>query len=116
MSSTPALRTAGRVAGSLAIAGLGLVTAAIWVFVGGFSCDESCTLLTGEGTRPGIPWRDAADSWQWTAITCLGLATLVLALACAVTLHMPAARRRRVPAALGGLAAVCGVIPWLMLH
>jgi len=116
MSSTPALRIAGRVAGSVAIAAAGLVTAAVWVFVGGFSCDESCTLLTGEGTRPGVRWQDAADSWQWTAIGWLGFATLVLALACAVTLHVPAARRRRVPAVLGGLAALCGVVPWLMLH
>jgi hypothetical protein len=116
MSSTAALRIAGRVAGSLAVGALGLVIAAIWVFVSGFSCDESCTLLQGEGTRPGIPWRDAADSWQWTAIGWLGFATLVCALACAVALHVPAARRRRAPAVLGGLAALCGVIPWLMLH
>ena len=116
MSSTPALRMAGRVAASVAIAALGLVTAAIWVFVGGFSCDESCTLLTGEGRRPGIPWQDAADAWQWTAIGWLGFATLVSALGCAIALHVPAARRRRVPAALGSLAVVCGVVPWIMLH
>ncbi|HEY7075509.1 MAG TPA: hypothetical protein VH418_09070 [Solirubrobacteraceae bacterium] len=110
------MRVARRIASSLLVAALGLVTATVWVFVSGFSCDESCTLLTGEGTRPGVPWQDAADSWQWTAIGGLGLATLVLAVSCAVALHVPAARRRRVPAVLGALAAACGLLPLLMLH
>jgi hypothetical protein len=110
------VRTAARIAASLGVFVLGLATATVWVFVSGFSCDESCTLLTGEGTRPGIPWQDAADAWQWTAIGWLGFATLVFALACAIARHVPAARRRRLAPVLGGLAALCGVIPWLMLH
>jgi hypothetical protein len=110
------VRTAARIAASLGVFVLGLATATVWVFVSGFSCDESCTLLTGEGTRPGIPWQDAADSWQWTAIGWLGLATLLFALGCAITRHVPAARGRGLPRVLGALAALCGVIPWLMLH
>jgi hypothetical protein len=111
----PAIRVGGRIVGSLLLVAAGLANAGVCLLIAGFACDEGCTLYSGEGTRPGVPWRDTADAWQWSAIGTLGVASLALAVACALSLHFAAARRRQVPLVLFALGLATGLAPWLML-
>src|SRR5690242_19020558 len=112
MTSTPALRVAGRLAANVLVLAPATLNALICLFASGMACDDSCTLYAGEGTWPGVPWRDTADAWQWHAIGWLGFASFVFALLFAVSLHL---RWRRLPIACFALACVTGLIPWLGL-
>jgi hypothetical protein len=109
------VKIAGRILVGLAVAAAALVNGAFLLLIGSLRCDENCTLGSGEGTKPGVPWGDTADAWQWAVIQWLGVACFVLAVAGAVLLHVRPVRRRGVPVALLILALIAGAIPWIAL-
>jgi hypothetical protein len=113
MTLTRGLRLAGRVASGVGLAAAGAVNAGLCLLVAGFSCDEGCVLFRGEGTRPGVSWRDTADAWQWSAIGWLGVASFVCAALCGVTLGV---RRRAIPVTFLAAAVITGLAPWLWLR
>jgi hypothetical protein len=101
--------TATRVLAGIAASGVGFALMIVGLYASGMRCDESCTYLTGEGNPTGVRWQQAADSWQWTAVGVLGLATFVLTLAFAACLVTRRSRK-----VMLGIAAVA-LVPWLLL-
>lgn len=49
----------------------------IYFSVGGWSCDETCTYASNHGNPTDVPWREAADSWQWDALVGLSVASFL---------------------------------------
>jgi hypothetical protein len=112
MTSTTALRIVGRLATALAVLVPAAFNTLIQLFASGMQCDDSCEAFSpADAAGRGVPWRDTAGAWQWSAIGWLGFASFVCALACAVGIL---AGRRRVSLALFSLACLTGLIPWVI--
>ena len=79
-----------RVIGEAVFLLLAGVNALILLFIGGMSCDESCTNYRGEGNPAHDSWKVTADAWQWDLIGWLGLAGLICAVGCVIAARLPA--------------------------
>jgi hypothetical protein len=103
---TSALRLAGRV--TAVVLGLGVVAlnGLLCLYASAMQCDDSCSI-----PGRGVPWRDTAGAWQWTAIGWLGVASFVCAVLSVATVRWrpPVWRTFLVLAVLTGLA------PWFMV-
>ena len=95
--------TAGRVLVGVAVSAAASFHALFWLLVGSMQCDESCD---------GGSWHATAGAWQWSAMTALGFASWLLAVAFAIALGT---RRDRGGKWLLVGAIATAIAPWILV-
>jgi hypothetical protein len=111
MTSTTALRIVGRLGTALAVLVPAALNTLVCLLASGTQCDDSCEAFSpADAAHRGVPWRETAGAWQWSAIGWLGFASFVCALACAAAII---AGRRRASLVCLALACLTGLTPWI---
>ncbi len=102
----------GRVVLELAALVVAAMYALILGFISGMKCDEGCAYNSGDGNPTGVPWRDAADSWQWSFLPLIGVATLAL-VAATIALARIKGAGSIATWLVAALALLVPVLPWI---